>query len=59
MSNPQPRDPKDVKKQALEILKFYQEGIKDKYLNDPYFDGYRAAVQTMIEVMEANLRTEI
>jgi hypothetical protein len=54
-----PRDPKEVKKQVLAIIKFYEDGFKDKFPNDPYFDGYRAALKEMHSLIEENVKTEI
>jgi len=47
MPDPTKRSGDDIKNQVLIILRIYEEGCKDKYPNDPYFDGYRAALKSV------------
>ena len=52
MPDPEKRSGDDIKDQVLTILRVYEEGYKDKYPNDPYFDGYRAALKSVRELVQ-------
>lgn len=51
MSEPSKRSAEEIKQQVLTILTIFENGYKDKYPNDPYFDGYRAAIKNFKELV--------
>lgn len=58
MPEPIKRDGKDVKDQVIRLLEISEGVYKDKHVDDPYFDGCRATIKT-IKDMVKEIPTEI
>ncbi len=58
MPEPIKKDGKEVKDQVLRILEVSENVYKDKYIGDPYFDGCRATIKTLKEMIN-EIPTEI
>ncbi len=43
----EPRKPEEVKKDMERILEIYKKNFKEVKPGDPYFDGYRAALEAI------------
>jgi len=57
MSEPLKRRPEDVKQDMVRIIEIYKSSFKDMQPGVPYFEGYRAALDTISEDI-AKIKTD-
>lgn len=51
MSEPSKKTGEEIKQEVLTILTIFENGYNGKYPEDPYFDGYRAAIKNFKELV--------
>ena len=56
--DPLKRKPEDVKQDMVRLLEIYKKSFKDMQPGAPYFEGYRAALQSISEDVD-KIKTDL